>query len=101
MRYLKIVWCVLLLTLPVIPVLVLAEAQRLSAWDICGEVSAMMVFVDLPIAVCLLHRLRPQWFRLKKSNWISPFPWLVLMLLSWLSPYSFFFFWNANNSCYP
>ena len=84
MRYLKIVWCALLLALPVIPVLILAEAQRLSTWDICGEVSAMLVFVDLPIAICLLHRLRPQWFRLKKSHRISPFPWLALMLLSWI-----------------
>ena len=83
MRYVKIVWCALLLALPVIPVLVLAEAQRLSTWDICGEVSAMLVFFDLPIAVCLLHRLRPRWFRLK-NGWYSPFPWLVLMLVCWI-----------------
>ena len=84
MRYLKIVVCGLSLVLPVVLYLLLDPAVRLSKWNLCSGAAGALVFFDLPIAVCLLHWLRPQWFRLKKSNWLSPLPWLVLMLLSWI-----------------
>ena len=85
MRYVKIVVCGSSLVLPVVFYLLLGpNVVWYSAQNFCYGVANVLVFIDLPIAVCLLHWLRPQWFRLKKSNWISPFPWLVLMLLSWI-----------------
>ena len=84
MRYVKIAVCVLSLVLPVVLYLLLDPAVRLSTWNLCSGAAGALVFLDLPIALCLLHWLRPQWFRLKKSNWLSPFPWLVLMLACWI-----------------
>ena len=86
MRYLKIVVCVASLALPVVLYLLLDPAVRLSKWNLCSGAAGAagaLVFFDLPIAVCLLHWLRPQWFRLK-NGWYSPFPWLVLMLVCWI-----------------
>ena len=83
MRYLKIVVCGSSLVLPVVLYLLLDPAVRLSTWNLCSGVTDALVFFDLPIAVCLLHWLRPQWFRLK-NGWYSPFPWLVLMLVCWI-----------------
>ena len=83
MRYLKIVVCVASLALPVVLYLLLDPAVRLSKWNLCSGVTDALVFFDLPIAVCLLHWLRTQWFRLK-NGWYSPFPWLALTLVSWI-----------------
>jgi len=85
MRKLKIAVCVLSLVLPVVLYLLLGpKVVWYSVWNFCYGLANVLVLLDLPIAVCLLHWLRPQWFRLKKSNWISPFPWLVLMLACWI-----------------
>ena len=84
MRCLKIVVCGLSLALPVAVYLLLDPAVRLSSRALCSGVVGALVFLDLPVAICLFHWLRPQWFRLKKSNWPSPFPWLLLMLLCWI-----------------
>ncbi|MBQ7208930.1 MAG: hypothetical protein IJS01_14120 [Lentisphaeria bacterium] len=84
MRYVKIVVCGLSLVMPVAVYLLLDPAVWLSAYNLCFGVIGALFFLDLPVAVCLLHWLRPQYFRLKKSGWYSPFPWLLLMLVFWI-----------------
>ena len=82
MRYMKIVVCIWSLVLPVGLYLLLGPGgvHPRSTGTLCYGVARVLVFFDLPIALCLLHWLRPQWFRLK-NGWYSPFPWLVLMLV--------------------
>ena len=79
MKVVRVVVCSLLLILPVALVLIFDPAAWNSKLSFWGEV----LFLDLPIALCMCHWVRPQWFWGKKPGHYSPIPWLVLMLVSW------------------
>lgn len=83
MKAARIIVCLLLLILPVVLYLYLDPAVRLSKWNLATGITGSVFFLDLPIAVCLCHWFRPEWFRLKKSGWYSPYPWLLLGLVTW------------------
>lgn len=83
MKAARVIVC-LLLILPVALILSLDPAVWLSKWNFVTGIIDTLFFLDLPIAVCLCHWFRPEWFRLKKSGWYSPYPWLLLGLVSWV-----------------
>ena len=83
MKAARIIVCSLLLILPVALYLCLDPAVWLSKWNLAEGITGAVFFLDLPVAVCLCHWFRPEWFRLKKSGWYSPFPWLLLTLIGW------------------
>lgn len=82
MRTAKIAGCVLLLLLPVILMLAFDPAAWQSKREFLYAAAGTLVFIDLPIAVCLLHWFRPRWFRFG-NGFPSPFPWLLLTLIGW------------------
>ena len=84
MKAVRVIVCSLLLILPVALILSLDPAVWLSKWNFVTGIIDTLFFLDLPIAVCLCHWFRPEWFRLKKSGWYSPYPWLLLGLVSWV-----------------
>ena len=79
----RILFCTALLILPVVLMVIFDPAARLSRWNLCSDIAGTLLFLDLPIAVCMLHWFRPQLFRLK-NGWYSPLPWLLLTLIGWL-----------------
>lgn len=82
MRIVKIAVVALLLLLPVCLVLALDPAAWQSKGEFLYAAAGTLVFLDLPIAVCLLHWSRPRWFRLR-NGFPSPLPWLLLTLIGW------------------
>ena len=82
-KILRFLLCSALLVLPVVLMVICDPAARRSSWNLCSEIVDTLLFLDLPIAVCMLHWFRPQWFRLK-NGWYSPLPWLLLTLIGWV-----------------
>ena len=82
-KILRISLCSVLLVLPVVLMLIFDPAARLSRWNFCTEVVDSLLLLDLPIAICMIHWFRPQWFRLK-NGWYSPIPWVLLTLVGWM-----------------
>ena len=83
-KILRFLLCSALLVLPVVLMVICDPAARLSRWNLCSVIVGTLLFLDLPIAVCMLHWFHPRWFRLKKSGWYSPLPWLLLTLIGWV-----------------
>ncbi len=84
MKAARIIVCSLLLILPVVLYLCLDPAVWRSTWNLAMGITGAVFFLDLPIAVCLCHWFRPEWFYLKNSSMFSPYPWLLLGLVSWV-----------------
>ena len=73
----------LLLILPVVLAVALDPASRLSVPKFLSCVLGTIFFIDLPIAMCLLHEYRPQWFRSRKTGFYSIVPWVIFALVCW------------------
>ena len=83
MKKIKILWLVLLLTLPVVVVFLLEPASTISIKNILSCFFGTVFFIDLPIGMCLLHYCCPQLFHQRKRGCYSIVPWVIFTLGCW------------------
>ena len=79
----RIAVCSFLLLLPIVLMLILDSAAWLSKWNLFSALVGTVVFLDLPIAVCLGHWFRPQWFQGRILGHYSLLPWFLISVISW------------------
>ena len=72
-----------LLLLPHLLILSLDTAVWRTRWNLVDGIFGTIVFLDLPIAMCLCHWHRPKWFVLGETPIPSPLPWLIFTLAGW------------------
>ena len=77
----RVLWSLFFLILPIILILLFDPASTLSRWNIATSIADTLVFIDLPIGMCLLHYNFPQLFY--KNRRISLIPWVIFFFGSW------------------
>ena len=67
----------ILLILPVVLFLIFDSAAWLSKYNLVSEIFGTILFVDVPIGMCLWHWFKPEHFR--ESRWMIPFGLMTLV----------------------
>ena len=73
---LKFIIPAILLILPVVLILIFDPAAWLSKSNLVSDILGTILFVDVPIGMCLWHWFRPEHFR--ESRWMIPFGLMTL-----------------------
>lgn len=79
----KIICTSILFILPIVLIIVFDPASMFSVRNFLSDVAGTIFFIDLPIAICLLHYYCPQLFKNPKTNTFYSTPWLLLFFGSW------------------
>ena len=76
----KINWCIIipaiLLILPVVLILIFDPAAWKSKYNLVSDILGTILFVDVPIGMCLWHWFKPEHFR--EWRWMIPFGLMTL-----------------------
>ena len=73
---LKVIIPAILLILPVVLILIFDPAAWKSKYNLVSDILGTILFVDVPIGMCLWHWFKPEHFR--ESRWMIPFGLMTL-----------------------
>ena len=76
---LKFIIPAILLILPVVLFLIFDPAVWLSKSNLVSDILGMILFVDVPIGMCLWHWFKPEHFR--ERRWMIPFGLMTLIFI--------------------
>jgi len=85
----RIIIPAILLILPVVLILIFDPAAWLSRYNLVSDILGTILFVDVPIGMCLWHWFKPEHFR--EWRWMIPFglmtlgSWAVMAGGMWLA----------------
>ena len=65
----KIIIPAILLISPVVLILIFEPAAWLSKYNLVSDILVTILFVDVPIGMCLWHWFKPEHFR--ESRWMT------------------------------
>lgn len=84
----RIIIPAILLILPVVLILIFDPAAWKSKYNLVSDILGTILFVDVPIGMCLWHWFKPEHFR--ENRWMIPFglmtlfSWAVIAVETWI-----------------